>query len=362
MKTKPVVFVCTQMEAGGVQVRATNMLAALRAEGVDARLLFLYKKRPIFDGLPGVTTLHESSPRAFDYPVIFWRLLRTLLKVKPHAVVGFAHYSSPIACLFGLLAGARVRLGTQTNPPSTVPRAGRVLDFVCGMLGVYTANIAASQTVADCFHSYPKRYQERIRVIHNGIKPAISELTQSEARAKFGLDSSTPLVISLGRLSKQKNHAFALRAIALTPNIRYAIAGDGELRDELQCLAEELGISDRVTFVGEIPPADVADFLRAGDVFAFPSFFEAFGLAVAEAMSAGLPVICSDHPALLEVVGDAGIAINVDSPELWASTFTQLIQSTESRVILSRKSRDRSSLFLFDSMYQNFRTTVLKDK
>ena len=133
-----------------------------------------------------------------------------------------------------------------------------------------------------------------------------------------------------------------------------AIAGDGELREQLELLARRRQVGDRVYFLGELMPSDVPDFLRAGDVFVFPSRFEAFGFALVEAMMMGLPVIASDIDAHREVVGDAGILLPLNETEVWVEAIKGLIANEEIRMRLADASRSRAGNFSAENMVKGY--------
>lgn len=112
-------------------------------------------------------------------------------------------------------------------------------------------------------------------------------------REELGLDENTLMMLSVGELNKNKNHEVILRAIASLPNrnTHYFIAGRGELKEYLEQLAKELGISEQVHLLGF--RNDVRDLYKAADVYVHPSFREGLSVAVMEAMASGLPVVCS---------------------------------------------------------------------
>ncbi len=138
--------------------------------------------------------------------------------------------------------------------------------------------------------------QSRIRVVY----PFVDFRPLARRRAAVG-----PIVIgNVAGLNRCKGHDTLLRALALLVaagrNVRLEIVGDGPLRGALERLAGTLGIRERVTFWGY--RKDVDRFLAGLDVFAFPSQSEGFGIAVVEAMLAGVPVVCSDAGGLPEIV------------------------------------------------------------
>jgi len=113
------------------------------------------------------------------------------------------------------------------------------------------------------------------------------------------------LVVNVKRLHPLAGQSFLLEAFArinaARRDARLVICGDGPLRSELQRLAEDLQISDRVTFTGLIPNDCVAGYAAAADVFVLPSLLEALPTVAVEALASGTPVISADHPGGLEL-------------------------------------------------------------
>ncbi len=94
-------------------------------------------------------------------------------------------------------------------------------------------------------------------------------------------------------------------------NVELLLVGDGVKRPDLERLAAELKIVERVRFLGN--RSDVPDILAAADIYIQPSRWDGFGIAALEAMAAGLPVVVSNVPGLRDVVGDAGLLFEAGS-------------------------------------------------
>lgn len=154
-----------------------------------------------------------------------------------------------------------------------------------------------------------------------------------------GSDFPTPkirphkrLVIgSVGRLHPVKGYDLLINAFALMDNkrLRLKIAGVGEELDNLKSLAKDLGISERVEFVGF--QKDIYKFLDTIDVYAQSSLSEGFGLSVIEAMSQNLPVVVTPAGSLVEIVdnGRTGIVSADFSPQLMAISIAKLVSNYE---------------------------------
>lgn len=105
-------------------------------------------------------------------------------------------------------------------------------------------------------------------------------------------------LLTVGRLVERKNIKTMLEAVAILQsegaNVTYTIAGSGPMREELADFAITQGIRDAVTFEGYVPEEDLPSLYAAHDVFALPSYHEAFGIVVLEALASGLPCVVSD--------------------------------------------------------------------
>jgi glycosyltransferase involved in cell wall biosynthesis len=147
-------------------------------------------------------------------------------------------------------------------------------------------------------------------------------------------------------MTPQKGHAVLLEALTrLSPPAsppRLALVGDGDLRPALEARARELGIADRVLFLGV--RSDVPDLMRAADLLALPSLHEGFGLVLAEAMACALPVVGSDTGPVPEIVenGRSGILFPPGDAAALAAALARLIDSPGLRAALGAQGRERA--------------------
>lgn len=124
-------------------------------------------------------------------------------------------------------------------------------------------------------------------------------------RTEFGFKDDDFVFMSTGQLSVRKNHEVIIRAISeiQNPNVKYLIVGFGELEQKHKALVKELGIEDRVVFAGY--RADVKQLLHVVDGYAFPSLQEGLPVALMEAMSVGLPIVCSRIRGNVDLIENA---------------------------------------------------------
>ena len=200
------------------------------------------------------------------------------------------------------------------------------------------AIVAVSEAVkADIVH-FDHVAPKKIVVIPNGIDvAAISVGDRAHARLSLGIPQDARVIGSVGRLIDQKGHMYLIEALALIkdthPKARVLIVGEGPLRGELEALAGSLGVAERVTFAGV--RRDIPDMLAAMDAFAMPSLWEGFGIALIEAMVAGVPVVATSIPPFQEIITDRedALIVPIEDAGALASAMELLLDDAS----LSRK-------------------------
>ena len=124
------------------------------------------------------------------------------------------------------------------------------------------------------------------------------------------------------------------------------IAGDGSHRERLRDLSVNLGLDERVKFVGRMPSAQMPDFYRSLDVLALPSrtmpnWKEQFGRVLVEAMACGVPVLGSDSGEIPQVIGDGGLVFPEGDVSALRGCLARLSSETALRATLSKRARER---------------------
>lgn len=132
---------------------------------------------------------------------------------------------------------------------------------------------------------------KEIVVINLGISAQAH--TGQKKRAELGLPDGVPLFVSLGRLIPRKGYGYLLDALAKTKSGHLAIMGDGPLLGDLKKKAYELGVSDRMHWLGYVSEEDKINVLDVADGFISASEHEGFGIVFLEAMESGLPIIAT---------------------------------------------------------------------
>jgi glycosyltransferase involved in cell wall biosynthesis len=233
-------------------------------------------------------------------------MVRLMWRGGYDALIAYQSTASILVGAVGWLAGCRLRVVHQTCTPGEMPRLLRFIDLVAGALGLYSANIVNSASTWAEYARYPARYRRSMILIEHGLDAPQPQENRAATRRRFGLPHAQPLLLNVGRVTEQKNQDVLIRALACLPQAHLVIAGAGAKDDAFHELAVTLGIESRLHMLGALQAQDVADLYAAADLFVFPSIWETFGLAAAEAAMAGMPMVVADLPVLREVLNAGG--------------------------------------------------------
>lgn len=270
-------------------------------------------------------------------------LARLLRRERP--AVFHAHMSSPVACKWGLAAALLARvpavLGTVQvgayEPPNR--SASWQLRALAARVDRY---LAVSQEIAGELVEKLGWPAAKVEVAYNAVDVERAAVAAPPGlRAQLGGSGTRPLVLTPARLNAQKGHGVLLEAIAEVPEALFVLAGDGPERGALEARAAELGVAERVRFLGR--REDVPQLLAASDVFALPSLYEGSSLAVLEAMAAGTAVVSSAIGGTEELIEDGRSGLLVppgDAPAL-AAALRRVLGDPQLRADLAARARER---------------------
>lgn len=212
---------------------------------------------------------------------------------------------------------------------------------------------AVSEATRQGLIKYFKTPQEKITVVPIGVTSHFRRITDpillGATQHKYGLKH--PLVLGVGTLEPRKNHLNLIKAFAKAtrkkngPAMLAIAGGKGWLYEETQQLVEKLKLENKVRFLGRVSDFDLVTLYSMADVFAFPSFFEGFGIPPLEAMACGAPIITSNTSSLPEVVGDAAILVSPQDVDALSQAITRLIESETLREELRQKGFQRVQQF-----------------
>lgn len=190
----------------------------------------------------------------------------------------------------------------------------------------------------------------RVKVVYNGIDPQPFSIDRAAeervaCRREFGVGPSQAVVLQVARFHPVKDHATTIRAFAMTtrqvPDAVLLLVGDGEMRDEIQSLANTLGVAANVRLVGV--RSDIPRLMSTADVFLLSSLSEGVSVTLLEAMAAALPVVATDVGGNPEVVvhDKTGLLSPRGDAQQLARSLVTLIRNPQQRAAMGRAGRDR---------------------
>ena len=208
---------------------------------------------------------------------------------------------------------------------------------------------------------------ERVAVVPPGVdlevfKPG-GPRGRARARARLGLPEGADVLLFVGRIQPLKAPDVLLRGVArmvadhplrrerLIVAVLGGPSGNGMDRpEELQKLAVELGIGDLVTFHQPVGRPVLADWYRAADLVAVPSYNESFGLVAVEAQACGTPVVAARVGGLVTAVQDSvtGLLVDGHDPQTWSRSLSRLLDSARWRDVMSVAAVEHANRFSWD--------------
>lgn len=309
-------------------------------------------------------SIGTCEPRSYLKQGIWLRVI--ISRHKPHAVVihcfGVPHL---LAASAARMTGVTSLIAWAGNPPPESKRHRHRWRAILIASRLLRCPIAfCSRTVERDLRKLGVGLPPGSLVVPNGIDTAnmIEKTNQSRrSRAYIG-----PIIGMVARLDAIKDHQTLLYAFSLLhrrlPESNLWIIGDGPLRQTLEAIACDLGISDSVHFLGS--RTDVPNLLGQIDTFAFSTTRdEGFGIALIEAMAAGVPIVASDVAACREVLadGEAGLLVPPADPNILAETIILSLTDQRIRQTLTQAALQRvRTQYSIETCAERLETVLLK--
>lgn len=332
--------VINSVEGGGAEKLVVQLHQAYISQGIDSHLLSLMKFS--HEEFLNVYSLNSDN----CYSCLNILKLYSFLNQPRWKDVDILHVHLFPAQIFvpivAKLAGIKSPLLTTDHSTFNRRRTnflGKTFDKY--MYSFYTNIVCISNGVYKVMSEWQPRYINKLVVINNGID--LENFSYFNYQSK--LEEEKLIVLSVGRLSKEKNYETAIRAISKIrdENFEYWILGGGYLESALKDLVVFLNLENKVKFFGF--STDVSSFLRQSDIFLLTSLWEGFGMAVVEAMAVGIPVIVSNVLGVRELLDEknqVGYLIDPTSEDEIAERLCELIKNPRIRVFMSRNGRKKA--------------------
>jgi glycosyltransferase involved in cell wall biosynthesis len=287
-----------------------------------------------------------------------WRSYRLCHRRRPDALLIYPCCRPMLWLALGArLAGVRrlaVHLGNPVPPDPDGQRTWHRLLRWFQRLGVVA--VPCTEAIVSSLQLLPRGLRLG-PVIPNGCDTQAIAARAAAARARRP-PGDPRRVLMVARLDPIKDQATLIRAFAAArqPGWELQLVGDGPERPRLEALARALGLDPAQVFLGR--RADIPELLGQADLFAFSTTAaEGFGIALIEALAAGLPVIASDVPACREVLvqGEAGELLPPSDPDQWARCLRRLAQLPQKRRELAEQSGLMADLYDVKAISEQWR-------
>jgi glycosyltransferase involved in cell wall biosynthesis len=198
--------------------------------------------------------------------------------------------------------------------------------------------------------------EHKITVIYEAADSVYAPIRDREVLERIHHKYHLPekFVLFVGTIEPRKNLPTLIRAYkGLIDDYKakadLAIVGkQGWLYDDVYHLVEELGLQQRVHFLGRVPAADLIYLYNASQMLVLPSYYEGFGLPPLEAMACGVPVIVSDTSVMPEVVGDAALRVAHEDIEGFTVAMQRLLTDDDLRADMIAKGHKRVKCFSWE--------------
>lgn len=343
MLPKKVAIIAGQLVVGGAERQLYLWLSHLDRERFNPLVLTLH---------PGYEDFWEKPIEALGIPLVriahhrnrFTRLrkiVEVLRDFQPDLIQGWHLFSS----VYAGLAARRLHvksIGGVRNTYQTF-KQHKIESFL--MLRTVDAVIANSFSTAAMLGNQHRPARQPVFAIPNAVTWEFLDSTEAQKilTEEYGIPPDSELVGCIARFEPLKRFDLMLEIFSglleAKPNAHLVLIGDGAEKQNLEARTAALGISEHVTFTGEI--ANAGKLLKAFDIFAFPSMDEGMPNVILEAAAAGLPIVTWDLPFYREILtnGENAILVEPGNLEQFGVALQELIDNLDLRLRLGSAAR-----------------------
>jgi len=378
IEKKKIIFVVHSLKGGGAEKVATTLLEALQDSEENIKLvlvLFDRESTKILASTTDVKYLDVHKNGSVIYTIKkFFKVISSLSRIikqeSPCTILSIMDYSNVVSIISNRLSGKKNRVIISVHAPPTAQMrkyAANLWEKIMGLLikSVYNkadAIVAVSKHIRNDLIENFKIDNSRIQVVNNPVDlNKISALSEEDVSGEL-FKEDIPIIISVGRLSKEKGGEYLLKAFALLNgkcDARLAILGEGREDANLRKLSINLGIEKKVFFLGF--KDNPYKYMKRSTVFVLPSLYEGFGIVIIEAMVCGIPVIATKcYDGIEEIVehGKTGLLVNVGDEHGMADSIMKLLNDKELRVSLSEGAKKRVVNFSVEKIINQYKAIL----
>lgn len=343
-----VALVLPTLEGGGAERVFKDLANSFVANGLKVDLVLAWARGPFLKQLdPRIRVIDLGCKGHLS---VIPNLVQYFRRHRPRAILSGLEVMNISVIVAQMLSGIQVQIVISVHVvlSNSIRRSLRdsiVLVPMVRLLYPRAAGVVAvSQGVKDDLERWARLPDDRVRVVHNPVDLSAIDRAALEA-LPGGCTLGPKSVISVGRLSREKDHATLIRAFARVaaadPEVRLVILGDGPMRYELEALVTELGLEERISLPGFMD--NPFAWMSRARLFVLSSRFEGFGNVIIEALAAGCPVVSTDCPGGPRMILDGGRfgrLTPVGEVEALAEAISEGLNNTHDRVALRNRAAD----------------------
>lgn len=330
----------------GSEHHLLTLLPQLKDHGYEAGMLVLadphdrpgcFVERMQAAGIP---TRVIQIAGDFD-PLLVPRLVRIIRQGRYDLVHTHLLHADIYGRLAARIARSKVISTYHCDDPFHLIKGIRLVDCITALM--CSQIICISKAVREFVHNKLFVPLSRLNIVYYGFDLSSGIGSSTALRESLGIGQDASIIGIVARLTEQKGHIYLLQAMRVIldsiSSVHLVIVGDGKLGSDLTNLAFQLGIKDRVHFLGF--RADAANLIAEFDIFVLPSLFEGFGLVLLEAMAASKPIVATRISAIPEIVvdGETGLLVPPRDPQALAEAVLKLIANPDLAFNLGRCGR-----------------------
>ncbi|MEQ5634068.1 glycosyltransferase [Providencia manganoxydans] len=339
---KKIAFIITGLGMGGAEMQVCSL--ADKLSKLENKVVIISLSGNSLMNISDDIQLFEMEMRKniFGFIKTLIRVRKILSKFKPDIVHSHMYHANIFSRLLAIIYPIPVLITTahSSNEGGELRMfTYRITDF----LSTISTNV--SSEAVDSFIKKKAVKKNRMITMYNGIDTLLFNYNKSNRiskRLEIGISEQTFLILSVGRLTPAKDYPnllYAFSKIKSKQDIQLAIIGEGELKDDLINLSNQLNISHKIHWLGL--KHDVNQWMSACDIFILSSAWEGFGLVVAEAMSCERLVIGTNSGGVQEVINEFGIVVPTKDSEALANAIDKCISlPSQEKEVLQKKSRE----------------------
>ncbi|MGD8913341.1 MAG: glycosyltransferase [Candidatus Thiodiazotropha sp.] len=347
------------LRGGGVEKMRLNLARYFIDLGHEVDLVLAECDGPYREYVPtGVNIVDLKAKRV---STCLPGLMKYLQKRRPTALLSAMEHSNIIALLSVKLSRVNTRVVVSTHNTLSITvrksnRRARLIPFFAKICYPWANGIVAvSKGVADDLSQTLGIARDKITIINNPvITEGIDRLSDDRVTHPWFNEKDIPIILSAGRMKPQKDYPTLLRAFSRVKKIRPArlvILGDGVMRSELEVLADELSITESVSFPGFVK--NPYSYMSKSSVFVLSSAWEGFGNVLVEAMAVGTPVVatnCPNGPSEILAEGRYGHLTQVGDSEQMANAIIDTLDKPIGASVLQQRSKE----YKYDIIAQHY--------